>query len=708
MTPRRPGARLARVTLALLALLAAHAVAVLAAGDLAGHWEGSIALPTGKLAVLVDLQSDAAGLAGTISIPLQNAKNLPLTNLHASALEVGFEIAGVPGTPTFKGTLTPDGRTISGDFTQGGATFRFELARSAKPAAAAQDALGDFPRFVEAAIQARNVPGLAMAVVKDGEVVFHRGFGTRDLAAKTPVTSETLFAIGSCTKAFTSFVIATLVDEGKLDWDKPVAHFLPGFALYDRTASEQLTPRDMLCHRSGLPRHDLLWYNNLAATRRDLVERLRYLEPNQPLRAKWQYNNLMFLTAGYLAEQVTGKSWEDNVRQRIFAPLGMAHSNFTVEASQEAADFAAPYRETDDQKLEKIPFRPITNMGPAGSINSTVDDMAEWVKLHLGNGRRGGTTLISPGTLAELHAPQMVIGATQERPEITPAAYAMGWEVDTYRGHPRVYHGGAIDGFAALVSLFPQDGLGVVVLANRGGANGLEEDLVRHAADRILKLQPIDWNGEALARRAQGIAALKEARAKRATLRKTGTKPAHKLEEYAGEYEHPGYGVVEVATRGAGLEMTYHDIATPLKHWHYETWNGLKAADPTFEAMRIQFRTDFDGNVAALEAPFEPQVANIVFTKRPEGRLSDPAYLQRFAGSYELPGQKVVVEVVGNGLTVTLPGQPVYHLVPGLGGQFTLKEYSVIALAFVADAQGKVTAVDFRQPEGVFTAKRLP
>ena len=697
--------RATRVVALLLTLLV---VPALAAAEVAGHWEGAIQLPTAKLGVLVDLVSGAAGLEGRISIPLQNAKDLPLVNLHASGDEVGFEIAGIPGAPTFQGKLAADGQSIAGQFTQSGGTFPFELHRAARPQDVAKGNLGDFPLLVKAAMEARDVPGLALAIVQNGEVIFHQGFGWRDVERKEPVTTGTLFAIGSCTKAFTSFVLGTLVDEGKLDWDKPVVQLLPGFALYDRTASEQLATRDMLCHRSGLPRHDLVWYNNLGASRRELVARLRYLEPNQPLRAKWQYNNLMFMTAGYLAEQLTGKSWEDNVRERIFTPLGMTHSNFAVADSQQAADFAAPYRENEEQKLEKIPFRPITNMGPAGSINSTADDMAEWVKLHLGNGKRGDRTLISPGTLAELHRPQMVMGENPERPEITPASYAMGWEVDTYRGHPRVYHGGAIDGFAALVTLFPQDGLGFVVLANRSGANGLEEDLVRHAADRILKLAPIDWNGEALRRRAQGIVAEKEARATKGTLRKPGTRPAHKLEEYAGEYENPGYGVVRIAVRGAGLEMTYNDIVTPLEHWHYETWNGLKAADPTFEDMRLQFRTDLDGEVAALEAPFEPQVANIVFTRKPDARLSDPAYLRRFAGSYDLQGEVVTVELVGTGLTLTVPGQPTYHLVPGLGGLFKLKEYKIIGVAFASDAQGRVTGLELRQPEGIFKAKRRP
>ena len=691
-------------------LLALHlgALPVMAAEPtLAGHWEGSISLPGQKLAVDLDFKPGEGGAwTGDISIPAQNAKDLPLINITAEGTAVSFEIQGVPGTPTFKGTLSADGGKIAGDFTQGGATLPFELSRGAAPAEAAQEALAGYDEFVAKAIEDWKVPGLAVAIVKGGEVVYAKGFGHRDVEQNLPVTPDTLFAIGSSSKAFTTFVVGTLVDEGKLDWDKPVTTFLPDFQLYDPNATALITPRDLVTHRSGLPRHDLLWYNNFTDSRENVVSRLRYLEPNEQLRAKFQYNNLMFLTAGYLVEHVTGLSWEDNVRERIFAPLGMTNSNFSVLESQKSSDFALPYREEDD-KIEKIPFRDITMVGPAGSINSSLNDMAKWVKLHLGSGKVGDRQLIGAATLADLHVARMPLGAPPERPEILPVGYALGWFVDVYRGHTRVHHGGNIDGFSALVTLLPQDDLGMVVLTNKNGT-GMTELLVRHTVDRFLKLEPIDWNAEALAEREQTRAAGKEAEAKKNTLRKPGTKPARKLEEYAGDYEHPGYGTLKIAVKGAALEMTFNGITAPLEHWHYEVWNGAEGgADPTFEDGKLLFQGDMRGNVAAVAAQFEPQVKDIVFTKKPDARLSDPAWLARFVGEYELPGPLVVtIALSGNALTLSVPGQPLYHLVPGLGGEFTLKEYSVISLAFVEDAQGNVTGVNFNQPSGVFLAPR--
>lgn len=697
--------RAAAMLLLLLTVLAAPILAAEAAGP-AGHWDGEIEIPGTKLGIDVDLAQEGGVWKGDISIPLQNAKDLPLTNIKVDGAAVEFEIQGVPGTPTFHGTLSADGAKIAGDFIQGGGKFPFELRRGASATEAAKDALAGYDELVNKMIQDWRVPGLAVAIVKGGKVVYAQGFGYRDAEKKLPVTPDTLFAIGSSTKAFTTFTLATLVDEGKLDWDKPVRTFLPGFQMYDPDTTAMITPRDLVTHRSGLPRHDLLWYNNSTFSRKDMVDRLRYLEPNEQLRAKWQYNNLMFLTAGYLVEHVTGKSWEDNVRERIFAPLGMTHSNFSVLDSQKTADFALPYKENDDEKIELIPFRDITNIGPAGAINSSVDDMAKWVAFHLGNGKAGDRQVLSATTLADLHTPQMLVGIPPERPDISPASYAMGWFTDIYRGHPRVEHGGNIDGFSALVSFLPQDDLGMVILTNKNGT-AVPEWIARYTFDRFLKLESVDWNGDALKKRELGKAANKEAKAKKESVRKPGTKPAHKLEEYAGDYENPGYGPLKVAAVGDHLEVTYNGITTPLEHWHYEVWSGKEGAkDPTFENVKFLFQGDVKGNVAAVSSQFEPQVKDIVFTRKPDARLSDPAYLARYTGNYELAGQTATIALTGNTLTISLPGAPVLHLVPGLAGEFVVKEFSVISVSFIEDAKGTVTGAHFNQPNGVYTLKR--
>ncbi len=669
--------------------------------------EGAIEIPGTPLTISLNFAKKGDTWSGDISIPAQRAKDLPLTEIKLSGTDVSFAIVGVPGDPTFNGRLAADGQAISGEFSQAGQKLPFKLERKKAPEAAAKDSLAGFEEFVEKAREVWKVPGLALAIIKGDKVLLSRGFGHRDLERKLPVTADTLFAIGSCTKAFTTFVMGTLVDEGKLEWDKPVSNYILGFKLHDRVATERMTPVDLVTHRSGLPRHDSLWYN-ATLSRKEMVERLQYLEPSKDFRTDFQYNNAMFLTAGYLIEQVTGKTWEEAVRDRIFTPLGIKRSNFSVLDSQKAPDFALPYEERED-KVQRMEFRNITNVGPAGSINSSVADLISWVKVHLNGGKLDSKKVMNPLTVAYLHTPRMETGQRQDEPELVPGGYALGWFTDTYRGHQRVHHGGGIDGFSALIALMPEDQIGIVALTNMNGT-GLPGVLVRHAADRLLGLSSRDWSAERLARREKGRAATKEAKAKKNLIQKSGTKPAHKLEEYAGEYEHAGYGLMRIDLKGGRLEMTYNNIATPLEHWHYEVWNGVKIekerADHTFEDIRVMFLTNMDGDVNAVAAPMERAVKDIVFTRRPDAKLSDPKYLERFTGTYEVGPQKVTISLRGSVLTLDVNGQPQPDLAPDRDNRFFAKGASGYSVKFLLDEKGNVTEAQFNQPEGVYTAKK--
>lgn len=266
-----------------------------------------------------------------------------------------------------------------------------------------------------------KVPGASIAVVADGKVMMTKGYGLRDVKANLPVTPKTVFAIGSITKSFTVTLLGSLVDEGKIEWDTPVRKYLPDFEMYDPVVTERLSVRDLVTHRSGLPRHDAPWYNS-PLPRAELVRRIRFLEPSKDLRTTYQYNNLMFLTAGYLAEQVGGAPWEDLVRRRIFGPLGMSDSNTSVIASQQAPDFARPY-ELAKKEVKEVPFRNIDQIGPAGSINSSAEDMARYVPMHLGGGKSpDGKTIVSEGNLAQMQVPQIVTQGALRWPELGHAA----------------------------------------------------------------------------------------------------------------------------------------------------------------------------------------------------------------------------------------------------------------------------------------------
>ncbi len=704
--------RLSATAAFVLILVAAPAAMVRAAladpPSLTGHWKGTLKLGDTALDYDIDFTPKGTGWAGDITIPAQGARDHPLEGISLTGNTVAFRIPGVPGEPSFKGTLSIDGSTIKGTFTQGGKSTEFSLSRAVDPAAAMKKSLEGFDAVVDKAIRDFKVPGLAIAVVKDGEVIYARGFGNRDVEKGLPVTPGTLFAIGSCTKAFTTFVMGTLVDEGKLDWDTPVRTYLPGLRMSDPIATESITPRDLVTHRSGLPRHDMVWYNT-RLTGKDVFARLAHFEPTEPLRAKFQYNNMMFMLAGHLVETVDGRPWEEAVRARIFGPLGMNSSNFSVLDSQKARDFARPYDEQEG-KVRVIPFRDITNVGPAGSINSSVAEMARWVAVHTHGGKLDGKAIISAAVLDDLHTPQMSIGQPSAKKEISPASYAMGWMTDTYRGHRRVHHGGGIDGFTANTCLFPDDGMGLVVLTNKDGTP-LPELIARHASDRLLSLEPIDWLAEGLEKRNKALDAEKEARKKKESVRRPGTRPAHALEEYAGDYEHPGYGAFTVELRDGKLIAAYNGIAATLDHWHYEVFNAPKADnDPALADLnwKVQFQTNVKGDVDAVAVPMEPSVKPIVFTRRPDRKLSDPEYLKRFEGPYELAGEGLDVRLQGHVLILKQPGAPPTELVPDRHDEFGLKKQAGVSVHFINGPEGRATAMVISTDDGVYTARRKP
>jgi len=402
---------------------------------------------------------------------------------------------------------------------------------------------------------------------------------------------------------------------------------------------------------------------------------------------------------------MTDKKWEDAIRTYVFTPLEMKRSNFSVEESQKDSDFSLGYREKEG-KIERLPFRNITNIGPAGSINSSVNEMSYWLLVHLNGGKFKETQVVDPLTLEDMHLAHMPTGGTPAIPEVTPADYGLGWFVDSYRGHRRVHHGGNIDGFSAMVSMLPQDGVGFVVLTNKNG-NPLPELLIRQATDLIFGLEPKDWIGEAAEKKAKGEEAGKAAEEKKTTRRKPDTKPAHSLEEYLGDYNHPGYGDLNVFVQEGKFFFTYNGITTPLEHWHFETFNGGTADDPTFKDMKMTFRTDVNGYVSSLEAPFEATLEAIVFKKKLDARLYDPEYLQQFVGKYKLITQTLTVSLKGNGLVISIPGQPAFDLVPGLGDEFTLKQVKIISLRFIIDDQGSVKALELIQPSGIYEAERI-
>lgn len=496
------------------------------------------------------------------------------------------------------------------------------IAQSTPPRPAA-NFLDGLDQFVPAQMQKWKVPGLAIAVVQNGQVIYLHGFGLRDVSNNLPVTPKTIFAIGSISKSFTSLSMGILNDQGKLEWDKPVRQYLPDFQMYDPVATERMTPRDLISHRVGMAGHDLVWYSS-DFSREGLVHRLRFLQSDHDFRSGYRYNNMLVMTAGYLVGRIAGESWEDFVREHIFNPLQMQSTHFSVADSQKSSDFAQPYRKDEHSgSISQIPFHPLPAVGPAGSINSNVEDMARYAIFQLGKGKIGDHQLVSEANLRLNHSPQVPMpGETSD--ELGPRSYAMGWVITSYRGHPLWWHNGGIDGFYSLLALLPDQDFGVVILTNLLTDDPVPEIISYHLYDRMLGLTPVDWSKRTEEREAKQKAAEDEEERKESSERKLNTHPSHPLKDYVGQYEDPGYGVITVTNEGDTLSAKLNNLSFPLRHYHYDVFECPPESTGAVDLGKLRFVTDMNGDINAIAAPFEPDAPEIVFTRSPEKAAESP------------------------------------------------------------------------------------
>lgn len=479
------------------------------------------------------------------------------------------------------------------------------------PAASAQQELDarlrEIDEYAARAGREWGVPGFAVAVVKDDRVVFARGYGVRRAGAPEPVDADTIFAIGSNSKAFTAAALAVLVEEGRISWDDPVTRHLPAFQLHDPYATREMTVRDLLSHRSGLATFagDLLWYGS-SYTRAEIVRRARYLRPASSFRSRFGYQNIMFTAAGEIVPAVTGKSWDDFLRERLFAPLGMRRTVTRHAELAAAPNVAAPHNEAGG-RLRALPHGNVDNVGGAGAIKSSAADMAEWLRLQLGRGTHGGRKIFSPAASREMWTPHAVLGPVTESAErFNPtthfALYGLGWILNDYQGRLLVSHGGGLDGMISRVALMPEERLGVVVLTNSETA--LSNVVSNKVFDVFLGLPKRDWSADYLARTKRSKEAAEAAAKKLEEARVAGTSPSLPLASYAGTYTGQMYGDARVAEEGGRLVLRLlpsPDFVGDLEHWHFDTF-------------RVRWR---DGVVYPFPRGF------VTFTLDPQGRASE-------------------------------------------------------------------------------------
>ncbi len=545
----------------------------------------------------------------------------------------------------------------------------------------AQEApLGGFDDYVNKSIREWEVPGLAIAIIKDDRIVLARGYGVRKLGDPRSVDERTLFAIGSSSKAFTAAAVAMLVDDGKLKWDDPATKYLPGFETFDPHVTRELSVRDLLSHRSGLERGDFLWYGT-EYDRDEILRRTRFLKPTWSLRSTFGYQNLMFLAAGQVVAKLNGKSWDEFIRQRIFSPLGMTSSSTSIRDFETADNVATPHAKIEN-KVESIPWRNIDNIAPAGSINSNVLDMSQWIRMQLGDGVYQKQRLLSSGAVKEMHAPQTIVRLQGPMELLYPEAhflsYGLGWFLSDHRGRKVVEHGGAIDGMRAQVAMIPEEKLGVIILTNLHGTP-LPHALMYKVFDAYLGApRQRDRSAELLktikALEGQG----KEAEKKLEAERVKDTRASLALEKYVGTYKNDLYGDVKVTNENDKLKLSFGSaFSSGLEHWHYDTFRAKFVAAGVTNAY-VSFALNAQGKTETVTLNL-PGVADYPFKRAPESAdaaavsMSEEE-LKKFAGKYEskTPPIEVSLELVGGKLKAVVPGQPVYDLVPVAPSRFRI------------------------------------
>jgi len=474
------------------------------------------------------------------------------------------------------------------------------------PANAQTSGIKDLDIYIEKAMQDWQVPGLAVALVKGDKVVYMKGYGVRELGKNQVVNEDTIFPIGSASKAFTSMAIGLLVQDKKLSWDDRVIDHLQGFQMYDPWVTREITVRDLLCNRGGLSEvSEFLWYAT-DHDRSEIVRRLRYVKPESSFRSRYAYRNCMFLTAGQVIPAVNGMSWDAFVRERIFKQLGMTRSSTSVLDLQGLDNVATPHIKIDG-KVTPVPFRNIDNIGPAGSVNASVKNMSQWLMFHLNKGILNGRRITEAAVIEETHKPHTPCLLSPEMKSQFPwarrADYCLSWVLIDSDVGPIVYHNGQIDGIYAVIGFLPERQVGAVVLTNLENQK-LSDVVFLRALDTLLERTLKDWNPLYLENATKQEAKIAKVRKELEASRVQGTKPALSLDAYAGTYENEMYGKAKVSFEKDSLvlHLSSH-LVSDLIHWHYDTFRTAchdRVAEARMGPNFVTFGINSQGKVSEM------------------------------------------------------------------------------------------------------------
>ncbi len=461
-------------------------------------------------------------------------------------------------------------------------------------------------KYYEQVVQDWEIPGMTVGIVQDGKLIFSKGYGVKEVGKSERPDGNTLYAIASNSKAFTTAIIAMLVQEGKLSWNDKVQQYLPYFELYDPYISQQVTIRDLLSHRVGLGTFsgDFIWYKSELSAE-EIIKRVKYLPQSYDFRAGFGYSNLMYITAGEIIAKVTGKSWSENVRERILEPLGMDRTITSISGLEKKGNYAIPHAMPDGKTNVPIDWVDWETVGATGGIISSVNDVAKWMIFNLNHGIWQGDTLLSKASRNLIWTPHnnfTVDHTTMYNFNQNFHAYGLGWFMNDYHGNLRVWHTGGYDGMITSVTLLPDKNAGVVVLTN--GPKSPIGAVTNQTLDALLGIKGKDWSADMLPRtnkRLQADTRIEDIKKKRIA----NTKPSLPLKAYAGTYQSDIYGKIEVQEENGKLKLAFEhspDLSAGLSHWHYDVWEiNWDKPHAWFTFGTLKFTTDNNMEVTGME-----------------------------------------------------------------------------------------------------------
>jgi CubicO group peptidase (beta-lactamase class C family) len=472
-------------------------------------------------------------------------------------------------------------------------------------------------RYIDSLMKAWNIPGLALGIVYKDQLIYGKGYGYRDVQNKLPVTTTTIFPIASNTKLFTTTAAAMLEQEGKLSLDKPVRIYMPSLNFSNDELNAKVTLRDMLSHRTGLPRYDGIWIAS-NSTRKEAVEKVVHMKPQLGFREGYIYNNMMFAASGAVMETITGTTWEELTKNKILTPLAMNSTGFTNEEMMKSGNFAYAYFEYDTTRnLKLYNYGAQSNsLGPAGTIKSNVEDMSHWMIAQLNGGKYLGQRVIPEAAIKQTLVPNTIADKEGKWPELSNSLYALGRTIQTYKGYKIATHTGSIDGYYSNLTFIPSENLSVFMVHNSQTAGSLRSVMALPVIDRLLDLSRTDWSERYMKDYLKAKADDKRAKDSLNATQVKNTVASHPLKDFAGKYINPVYGDVSVELLDNQLFLLFRRQRAPLKHFHYDKFitDEESKGNPDF---RLSFSTNSKGEIDRFTVrPFGEPIAEFVKTNK--------------------------------------------------------------------------------------------